>query len=111
MTRLRVSAAVALVAGLCLASPDLLHGQSSRGSREHSLYVSVLDSNGVPVPDLGPSDFLVKEDNMTREVLRVTPATEPMQIAVLVDTSQAARNDIQYMRQALPPFVAELTKP
>ena len=111
MTRPRSITAVALLAGLCLASPNPLHGQGSRGSRERSLYVSVLDANGAPVPDLGPSDFLVKEDNLTREVLRVTPATEPMQVAILVDTSQAARENIQYMRQALPPFVAELTKP
>ncbi len=47
---------------------------------------------------------------MTREVLRVTPATDPMQVALLVDTSQAARDAIQHIRLALPPFVAELTK-
>jgi hypothetical protein len=111
MTRWRSVTAVLVVVGFCAAAAGTLSGQGSRGSREHSLYVSVVDSNGVPVPDVGPSDLVVKEDNVTREVLRVTPATDPMQIAVLVDTSQAARNDIQYMRQALPGFVAELTKP
>jgi len=70
----------------------------------------LIDKDGAPVTGLGPSDFVVKEDNLAREVLRVTPPTEPMQIAVLVDTSQAARQQIQYLRQALPPFVAELTK-
>ncbi len=44
-----------------------------------------------------------------REVLRVVPADDPMQIAVLVDTSQAARDDISHMRTALPPFIAALT--
>lgn len=111
MTRPRSIAAVLVLAGLCLASADRLSGQSSRGSRERSLYVSVVDANGAPVADLGPSDFIVKEDNATREVLRVTPATEPMQVAVLVDTSQAARDSISYLRQALPPFAAELTRP
>ena len=38
-----------------------------------------------------------------------SPAVEPMQIAVLVDNSQAARDDISHMRTALPPFVAALT--
>jgi hypothetical protein len=75
------------------------------------LYVSVLDQNGAPVPDLGPTDFVVKEDNVTREVLRVVPATDPMQIAVLVDTSQAARDQINFIRQALPPFAAAMTAP
>ena len=54
------------------------------------MYVSVLDKAGAPVPDLGPADFIVREDNVAREVLRVAPATDPMQIAILVDNSQAA---------------------
>jgi hypothetical protein len=110
MTRPRCSTVVFMVAGLCLVLGDRISSQASRGTRERSLYVSVVDSNGAPVPDLGPSDFLVKEDNLTREVLRVTPATDPMQIALLVDTSQAARDAIQHIRLALPPFVAEMTK-
>ncbi|HMD33313.1 MAG TPA: hypothetical protein VKH42_00025, partial [Vicinamibacterales bacterium] len=75
----------------------------------HSMYVSVVDESGAPVPGLGPSDFLVREDNTAREVLRVGPADEPMTIALLVDTSRTARNDIAHMRTALPPFVAALT--
>ncbi len=74
------------------------------------MYVSVIDEAGAPVPGLGPSDFIVREDNVVREVLRVAPADEPMQIAVLVDTSQTARNDIAHMRTALPPFVAAVTE-
>lgn len=78
---------------------------------QKSLYVSVVDSAGLPVADLGPSDFMVREDNVAREVLSVRPAEEPMQIALLVDTSQVARNDISFMRSALPPFVTALTNP
>ena len=76
---------------------------------QRSMYVSVLNQAGEPVPDLGPTDFVIREDNIAREVLNVGPADEPMQIAVLVDTSQAARDDIAHMRTALPPFVAALT--
>ena len=75
------------------------------------MYVSVVDEAGAPVPDLGTSDFVVREDNVAREVLAVAPADEPMQIAVLVDTSQQARNDISHMRTALPGFVTALTNP
>jgi hypothetical protein len=61
------------------------------------------------VADLGPSDFLVREDKAPREVLRVAPADEPMQLAVLVDNSQAARNYIGDIRNGLDGFVAEMT--
>jgi len=78
---------------------------------QRSLTVSVVDDKGAAVPDLGPSDFIVREDNVSREVLKVTPADEPMQIAVLVDTSTAARNNLPHYRTALPPFVTMLTNP
>jgi len=73
------------------------------------MYVSALNEAGAPIPDLGPSDFVVREDNKAREVLKVEPAVEAMQIAVLVDTSQGARNDISHMRTALPAFIKTLT--
>src|SRR5262245_46267517 len=110
MTRPSVYATVFLVAGLWIGAAASAAGQRTAG-RERSLYVSIVDQDGTPVPDLGPSDFVVKEDNLTREVLRVTPAEDPMQIAVLVDTSQAARDHIQHVRQALPAFAVEMTKP
>ncbi len=78
---------------------------------ERSMWVSVVDQNGAPVTGLGPKDFVVREDNVSREILRVVPADEPMQIALLVDTSQAVRNDIANIRNALPPFITALTKP
>jgi len=78
---------------------------------QRSMYVSVVNEAGAPVPGLGPSDFLIREDNVAREVLRVVPAEEPMQVEILVDNSQAARNYISDLRTALPAFVDALTKP
>lgn len=105
MTNRRVWAAASLLIGLALVWTGRLAAQAI----PRSLYVSVLNEAGAPVPDLGPSDFIVREDNVAREVLRVAPATEPMQVAVLVDNSQAARDNIADIRQALPAFVAALT--
>lgn len=76
---------------------------------QRAMYVSALNEAGAPIPDLGPADFIVREDNVSREVLKVEPAVEPMQIALLVDTSQAARDDIAHVRTALPGFVTALT--
>jgi hypothetical protein len=97
---------------LVVAAAALLSGSRLAGQAlERSMYVSVVNDAGAPVPDLGPSDFIVREDNVAREVLRVAPADEPMQIAVLVDTSQTARDNVSHMRTALPPFVTALTNP
>ena len=59
-------------------------------ARTRTIYVSALDRDGAPVPDLGVKDVAVREDGAAREVLKVERATDPMQIVVLVDDSQAA---------------------
>src|SRR5213592_3770342 len=106
MSTRRVLVAPGLAAALAILSAHM-----TAQAIERSMYVSVVNEAGAPVPDLGPSDFVVREDNVAREVLRVAPADEPMQVALLVDTSQTARDDIPYMRTALPPFVTALTNP
>jgi hypothetical protein len=98
-------AAALLVAGAASAMPAPLVAQAM----QRSLYVSVLDQSGAPVANLGPSDFIVREDRVPREVLRVGPADDPMQIALLVDNSQAAEPYIRDYREALPAFIAALT--
>jgi hypothetical protein len=92
------------VAALAAAATVGVFAQAS----QRSVYVTAVTEAGAPVPDLAPSDIVVREDNVTREILRVVPAEDPMQIEILVDNSQAARNYIADMRTALPPFVDAL---
>jgi len=96
-----------VLAALVVGHPVTLLSQAI----ERSMYVSVVDQTGAPVPDLGPSDFIVREDNASREVLRVGPATDPMQVAILVDNSTAAGPEVSNIRRALPAFVDVLTRP
>jgi hypothetical protein len=98
---------VSAVAALLLSRPATLQSQAP----ERSLYVSVVDKSGAPVDNLMPADFIVREDNVAREILRVAPATDPMQIAIMVDTSTAAGPYVPDMRRALPPFIERLTMP
>src|SRR5436190_3598060 len=100
-------AGVSVLSALVLTHPAMLLSQAI----ERSIFVSVVDQGGAPVPALGPSDFVVREDNLSREVLRVDPATDPMQIAILVDNSTAAGPLVAFIRRALPPFVEALTRP
>ena len=80
------------------------------GSRERVIYTSVVDKNGEPVTRLGADEFVVREDGVRREVLRVTPATEPISIALLVDNSQSATDDIRNIRDGLTAFVQQMHK-
>jgi VWFA-related protein len=76
---------------------------------QRSIYASVLDAAGAPVPDLGPADFLVREDNLAREVLRVGPVDTPLSVALMVDTSAASRNNIRDIREAAIEFIKGVT--
>jgi hypothetical protein len=76
---------------------------------ERVAYVSAWDAKTrAPITGLGADAFAVREDGVRREVVRVTPANTPMAVAILVDNSQAARDNITDIRRALTSFIREL---
>jgi VWFA-related protein len=75
---------------------------------ERTLFVSALDGRGEPVTALAPDDVIVREDGARREVLRISRATEPIDIALLVDNSASAEDAITHMRDALRRFIAKM---
>src|SRR5262245_19563960 len=77
-------------------------------SVERTVYASVLDQAGAPVTDLAVRDFVVRENSSDREVLRVSLATEPLELAVLVDTSQAVEPFITDLRRGLTEFLTAI---
>ena len=89
---------------LPLAAPAVARAQAV----ERVIYATVLDGSGKPVSDVRPEQITVREDGVAREVLRVAPATEPMQIAVLVDNSAASASELVNVRTAVEAFVTRL---
>ena len=101
--RLAVVAAVGFSIGL------LWTAAPSAQANRRSIYASVLDKEGAPVLNLGPADFVVREDNRTREILSVEPATAPMQVALLVDNSARSGASIRDIREATNEFIKGMT--
>jgi VWFA-related protein len=75
---------------------------------ERVIYASVVDQAGQPVTDLTAGDFVVREDRFAREILRVSRAYEPMQIALLVDNSQALESHVSDLRRGISALVKGL---
>ncbi len=102
----RVAFTLALV--LALAAVLVPDASAQAGGRERTLFVSALDGKGEPIEGLTPADVIVREDGVRREVLRISRATEPIDIALLVDNSAAAEDAISHMREALSRFVSKM---
>ncbi len=98
----------ALVLALTALTAPRLSAGGQAGVNERTLYVSALDAKGEPVEGLGPDAFIVEEDGRRREILRVSKAIEPIDIALLVDNSTAARSAVIDIRTALANFVAKM---
>jgi Ca-activated chloride channel family protein len=93
-----------VVSGLLAAASSNLVAQSE----DRSVYVTVVDKADKPVLGLSPAEFVVREGGMAREVLRVEPASEPAQIALLIDTSAAVEPYVGDVRRALQTFFKEV---
>ena len=99
------------VIALALVFSSILPAQKQPGAsnpRQREVYVSAVDSKGAPVKGLTVADFAVREDRTAREVLKAEAATESMQIALLIDDSEAATRMITPLREAITDFIQKL---
>ena len=76
-----------------------------RASRERGIIVSASLATGAPVTDLTATDFVVREDGLAREVIRVGPAPPPSHIALLADDSDSMQFGIPFLRAGLNAFI------
>src|SRR5262245_30575114 len=74
-------------------------------TRERVVYASAFDDKFQQVHKLGPDAFVIREDGTRREVLRVTPATTPQSVALIIDNSEAVAPAIADLRNALATFL------
>jgi VWFA-related protein len=106
LTSIRLFVIVAALFAALAALSTTPH--AAQAAREGVMFVSAVDRDGEPVADLTPDAFQIREDGVRREVLRVSRATEPIDIAVLVDNSAAASDDITFLRNGLSKFVTRM---
>ena len=86
-----------------VASFALQNVPAGAPARTNTVFVSVTHETGAPVTDLTAQDFSVKEDGKDREIVRVTTASEPLQLMIIVDD-----NGTGLFRSGLVQFVQSL---
>jgi hypothetical protein len=95
-----------LAAGSTLPAPAA--AQRPANAREQVVLVTALDKDGKPAATLGVDDLVVREDGVAREILRISRANEPMQLALLVDNSAVTESIVVHLREGLSAFVSAL---
>ncbi len=68
-------------------------------------FVQVFDASGAAVRDLSADDFVVRQNDIDCEIVRVELINEPLRLALLVDDSDGAGAYFQFLRDGLPAFV------
>lgn len=96
------AARAALAAALIIIATDAVRTQAD----ERTTYASVVDRDGAPILNLTTKDFIVREDGVSREVLRVAKDDDPLQIALLIDNSAGMRSNVTQLRKAVSAFVS-----
>jgi VWFA-related protein len=102
----RVLRAVVLVTALVF----VFGGDPPQAARpgEKAALVTVVAEGGVPIRDLKPTDFIVKEDGKKRDVVSAQLSNDPLSIVLVIDTSQppaGASRPPQDLRNAAGTFV------
>jgi hypothetical protein len=100
------SSAAFLVLLLLIVAPGRIPAQSKPSDKRNtrSVFVKVSEVTGKPATGLTAADFEITEGGQKRNVLKAGPATSPMRIAVLADTSDGAANALNHMRAAFASF-------
>jgi hypothetical protein len=99
---------LAVTAALLL--PAAAAPAQSKSGKMHArhIFVSVTDAKGAPVEGLSAADFKISEAGEPRVVSKVGPAKDPMRIALILDTSDAAAPAINHLRAGVLAFLDAL---
>ena len=81
--RIRAFAVIAVVCILSSSGARLTAAKAEATTR--TVYVTITDSKGAPVPDLTAANFKVKEGGKDREVTKAGPATTKAHLALMVE--------------------------
>jgi len=71
------------VAGLLAFATVAAAGPGAPTTR--TVYVTITDEKNVPIPDLTPADFVVKEAGKEREIVKVEPASAKIRLSLGVE--------------------------
>lgn len=109
-SRRSISAVILVLASVvAIGSRTAVRAQNPASDRQGQVTVGVLGKDDIPVTTLTDKDFVVREDNVTREIVKVTPGIAPTHVVLLVDDSQVNTDAVPFLRESVKNFVTTVT--
>jgi hypothetical protein len=100
--RARAFVAVVAVVGTASVVPAAAPPPQAGGNK--TVFVAALDADHKPVPGLTKDTWAVREDGTDRTVVDAKQATDPLDIVLMIDTSNTSQASIGDLRVALQAF-------
>ena len=97
-----LAGAALVIAAVSSASAQTPAQTAVREGVARRVYITAVDDRGAAAGDLTPDEVTVKEGGTSRAVVEVRPATEPMQVVMLLDDSGPG---IRELREGVAGFV------
>ena len=72
------------IGAACVLAPAVV---IARQPATKTIYVTVLDSKGAPIADLGPAELEAKAGGKAMEIVRMQPGQMPFRVAVIVSNT------------------------
>jgi hypothetical protein len=86
-----------------IATPRAVAPVPQKGANK-TVFAVALDADNKPVTDLTKEEWGVREDGGDRVLVELKPATDPLDVVLMVDTSKAINSSISELRAALLSF-------
>ncbi len=99
---------LAVAVSLMVAAPAAPQSKNAKKAQPRQIFVTVTGGGGQPVLDLAAANFEISEGGAKRTVLHAGLATNPMRVALMVDTSDAANLAMAHIRTGLVSFLETL---
>lgn len=77
-----------------------------------TVLASVTDANGRPIPDLPRESFEIYEEGVQQKLELFDPETsQPLDLALMVDTSLSTLKELGYIKEAAAHFIRQVVRP
>jgi hypothetical protein len=77
------------------ATLSLAGNSQSKGPVERTVYFTATDQRGAYVDDLTPADLVIREGGKDRQILRVSPSTERLKVALAIDEGLSGDDEVR----------------